>query len=288
MRTRSAAQPLVPAGILTGIRSTALLLWTFAGFAPDLRGQVIESTSGPLVAYIHGPDSARDAKRLSAKPPRVLSLYAAPYLGVPGSIAGADSFARATGYHFPVMHFMISAASRVQSASAEAKLGSNLRQLNAHIRVDPLDSIRRPIGNRVALEILEIQPNTVSFTAATRDTTTASGAVIHALSRVYVPIALGNLAQRRLTDLVTHFRGAYRPPDTPTQVSYISAAGEFGWTWYEHAHASIEGLHGTAALLQAAPGVRYVKVSIDVIAEWLHHGSWRQEFTFLIDIGAGS
>jgi hypothetical protein len=205
--------------------------------------------------------------------------------GVLDSVA-VDGGAQAISVQFPTLYFVISAASRLQSEMGEQQVGTHLRRLNAHVRLTPLDSARQPLTDGSALEVLNIKPNSIDEappdTAAAKAVPRATLASV--VSRLYAPAMLASLGARA-TAAAASFHNSGLAITAPTQVSYLSASTEFGWTWYEHPQHSIEGIHRTGVLLQASPQVRYVRVQIDLITDWKYHGTWMKPFDAIVDVG---
>ena len=258
-----------------------------------VEAQVVQASSGAMVAYPTADANNAFMKKVQwgRDPSPLLALYAGVFRGSPGQLdsLSVDTVTQAFPVHFPTLHFIVSAASRVQSEMGEQRVGTHLRRLNAHVRLTPLDSMRQPIIDGGAVEVLEIQPNSIQpAIVAPADTASATGphkpTVLSVLTRAYAPGALEALGARA-TAVAAHFRHSGLALTAPTQVSYLSGATEFGWTWYEHPDKTIEGIHRSAALLQAAPEVRYVKVQIDLITDWRYHGTWMKPFEAIVDLG---
>lgn len=256
--------------------------------------QVVGYKAGSIVPY-PSPESNNDFRkhtRWGRDPSSMLSLYAGVFRGASGTIDSLtiDPSVQSLSVQFPTLHFVISAASRIQSEVGEAELGNHLRRLNAHVQLTPLDSARNPIADASAIEVLGVQPNSIAG-APPSEVASDSAAVkqqgkVNVLSlatRVFAPGMLGFLGPR-VASVATHFHNSGLRLTAPTQVSYLSASTEFGWTWYEHDAQSIEGIHRTAALLQLSPAVRYVNVHIELITDWKYHGTWMKPFDVVVDV----
>jgi hypothetical protein len=268
----------------------ALLVAVLEGTAT---GQVVRASASPLMPHAWSDASSKASGKAdrngmtASEAARFLALYAAPYLGMAGAMADSTA-AEAISVHLPAVHFVFSAAARLQPADAEVRTGRALKRLNAHVRIIPLDRDSQVVAALGALEVLDLQPNTQEYTQAAHDTTTVRGAAVTAVTRTLVKDVLGATAGGRFGPVISRFAKIFHHPTAPTQVSYVSDRNEFGWTWYEHSDTTtLEGLHRAAVLLETDPRVRYLLVRIDLIADWGHHGAWRREFESLIDLGPG-
>jgi hypothetical protein len=267
------------------------LVWTIV-FATPLAAQVVRATASQLLPHSWSDASSKSRDRERNTTPaseaaRYIALYAAPYLGTPGTMVDSTGVDTAR-VHLPAVHFVFSAAARLQPSGGEVRTGRTLKRLNAHVRIEALDSDSQVISNLGALEILDLQPNTHEYTKAAQDTTTMRGAAVTAVTRTLVKDVLGMTAAGRFGPVVGRFAKIFHHPTAPTQVSYVSDRNEFGWTWYEHSDTTtLEGLHRAAVLLETHPRVRFLLVQIQLITDWGHHGAWRREFESVIDLGAG-
>ena len=233
--------------------------------------------------------SSRDRDRqrtASDNAARFLALYAAPYLGQAGAMVNETGAEIKGAVHLPAIHFVFSAAARLQPDGAETRTGRTLKRLNAHVQIEALDKDSQVIADRGAFEVLDIQPNTQAYTKAAQDTSTIRGAAVTAVTRTLVKDVIGMTAAGRFGPMITRFAKIFHHPSAPTQVSYVSDRNEFGWTWYEHSDTTtLEGLHRAAVLLEAQPQVRFLIVRIHLITDWGHLGVWRREFESLVDLG---
>jgi hypothetical protein len=256
-----------------------------------LHAQVVEYKAGQMTAYPNVEANSEFLKKVrwGVNPASMLSLYVGVFRGAPGVLdsLSIDTLAQSFPVRFPTLDFVVSAAARIQSELGESAVSTHLRRLNAHVRLTPLDSLKRPIQNESALEVLGIQPNNIQ--SAPQDSTLAKGkaGMVSILTRAYLPGVLGALGARA-TSVAANFHNSGLALSAPTQVSYLSASTEFGWTWYEHPHGSIEGIHRTAALLQVSPEVRFVRVQIALITDWKYHGNWQKPFDAVVDVGRAS
>jgi hypothetical protein len=262
-----------------------------AGVSPA-GAQVVEYKAGAVTAYPHAESNNEFLKKVrwGRDPASALALYAGVYRGASGALdsISVDATAQAFAVRFPTLHFVISAAARIQSEVGEAALGNHLRRLNAHIRLTPLDSSRNVIADESALEVIAILPNSIDGHAPA-DTSHVKAKVTlgSVLAQAYAPNVLGALGARAVS-ILGQFHNSGLKLTAPTQVSYLSASTEFGWTWYEHEDKSIEGIHRTAVLIQAAPNVRYVRAYIELITDWKFHGTWMKPFDVIVDVGNSS
>ena len=266
----------------------AVIAALLAGVSPA-GAQVVEYKAGAVTAY-PAPESNNEflkKVRWGRDPATALALYAGVYRGASGALdsISVDAGVQAFPVRFPTLYFVISAAARIQSEVGEAALGNHLRRLNAHVRLTPLDSARNTIPDESAIEVIAIQPNSIDGHAPDTSQVKAKVTLASVLAQAYAPNVLGALGARA-TSIVSSFHNSGLKLTAPTQVSYLSASTEFGWTWYEHADKSIEGIHRTAALIQASPKVRYVRAHIELITDWKYHGTWMKPFDVVVDVGS--
>lgn len=265
--------------VVIGVLASIIMLVT------PCDAQVVSSTASPMMAMTLDGSAKSSRNDLSpAEAARIIALYATPFLGEPGKLDETTTHDTKSGHHFPTVHFVFSAAARMQPSGAETRLARQLQRLNAHIFVEATDANGQPLTTRAGVEILELLPNTLEYTKASTDSSSVKSAAATAVSRTLMEDAIGQ-AGKRLKPVLAEFKKIFHHPSAPTQVSYISDEHEFGWTWYEHPDQTLEGLHRATVLLEVAPDVRYLKVRIDLTSDWMHHGSWRRQFESIIDLG---
>lgn len=218
-----------------------------------------------------------------------LSLYATAFLGAPGEVEGLPKDTR-TSMHYPTVHLLFSAAARPRPRGGEVAVARGLHRLNAHVVVEPLDNAMRPIADRAALEVLGTHPDSIARATHHTDTTNVKGAVVTLAARTLMPEAAGILgvAKSRMGPIVTKFSDVFHRPSAPTQVAYLSDHREFGWVWYEHPDISIEGTHRTTATFEAGPTVRFLRVEILLVADWVKHSAWQRRFEVVLDMEAAT
>jgi hypothetical protein len=271
--------------------------------ANDSEAQVVRASATPLMPHTwidaatkssgdRDRDRDRERNRISpAEAAHSFKLYGAAYLGMPGGMI-AESGLEDSGknvFHYPAIHFVFSAAARLQPHGDETRTGRALKRFNAHVQIEALNRDTQLIAERGALEVLDVQPNTQAYVQNARDTTTVHGAAVTTLSRQAVTeVFKATTSIARVGPLVASFAKIFHHPSAPTQVSYVSDRNEFGWVWYEHSDTTtLEGLHRAAVLLETHPDVRFLQVRIQIITDWGSRGVWRREFESLIDLGPG-
>lgn len=248
--------------------------------------QAVRIVAGPIEpAYWPGQAPKRDqAQRVDGA--RYLSLYGTTFLGTPGTVEGLDTTVRG-GFHFPTIHFVFSAAARPRPQGGEIAVARGLERLNAHVRIEPLDSDSQGLAELAALEVLATLPDEILMATHASDTTRLAGAVVSTVTRALVP-QLPGIVGKRIGPLVAKFANIFHHPSTPTQVGYVSEHREFGWIWYDHPDQGVEGTHRTSAILEVASNVRYLRVQIVMLADWRGHGTWQRAFEVVLDLGAGT
>ncbi len=189
-------------------------------------GQVVRATASPLMAHVWSDASSKSSRERdrdrdampASEAARFIALYAAPYLGMPGTMA--DSAAADTArVHLPAVHFVFSAAARLQPGGVEVRTGRALKRLNAHVRILPLDRDSQAISELGALEVLDLQPNTQEYTNASHDTTTVRGAAVTAVTRTLVKDVFSATAAGRFGPGISRFKKIINHPTEPTQVT---------------------------------------------------------------------
>ena len=263
------------------VRASALLGTLICLSEEPAGAQVIRATAGPLVPYVEGDPPKRGTDTPGV---RTVALYAAAFLGEAGQVEGLPSNA---GTHFPTVHLLFSAAAFPKAGEDGEPLLRNLRRLNAHVRITPLDSAQREVTQRGALEILGTFPDTFALAQQTVGND-VEGAAFKATTRGLVPtLEKGAFLGARVGPLVARFAHIFQHPRGPTQVPYISDEHEFGWVWHQSPDHVIEGTHRAMATLEVLPQVRYLEVRIQLLGDWRSNGAWQREHVIVIDLGPG-
>ena len=225
-----------------------------------------------------------------AKGANGVTLYAAAFLGPPGAIGDLPAGAQ-VHFHYATVHLLFSAAALPTVQGSEVKALGNLAKLNGHVQIVPLDSEKKPIEDHAALQVLAILPDSMATAVPSTDSTSTSvtGAAFGAATRTFVPqLEAGLAVGKRVGPVVAKFSHLFHRPSAHTQIAYMSDIREFGWMWYEHDSAHIEGTHRTSAALEVAPSVRYLELHLRVVGDWRSHGAWQREVTIVLDMGSGT
>ena len=235
--------------------------------------QVVGTTETPLRAV--GPDAARR----QSNPPEAQTSYFAHIL--PGSgDANIDRVDSVAGYQFAVVKLIVSVAPAVFASSqdisggqASGTLGA-LRHLNAHVTVRPLDTAGKVIevkrAGPVTLATLEISPSEPALADRVSNTTAAISTAVNEVTSTIKPVS----------GILQAFQSSFHRRPAATQVAYMTDQNAFGWRWYEGPGTTIEGLHYSTALLQIASGIKSVRITVDLVADWRAFGAWSKSFEF--------
>jgi hypothetical protein len=215
-------------------------------------------------------------------------LYATVRPGVTGSLEGAKDAAvneqMAATFAYPSLDFVFSAASRLvaegssaNTADSATKALSQVTRINAHVRVESLDSSHKPLSlgkDSAPVLVLMIAPEDVSFaqSGSSRAADIATG--VEFAARFMGPIG----------GLVSAFQSSHKAARSPAEIAYQSSDNEFGWTWYESSDSPIEGLHRCAALLEVPLKTAFLRVGVDLITDWRHFGAWTKTFQFEVPV----
>ena len=265
-------------------RACAVVSAGFGLLPTGTAAQAVRITAGQILRHQAGDSGA--GRRPDPERARFISLYGAAYLGEPGQVEGLAVSSRA---HFPTIHLLFSAAALPNPDGPIVALKRNLRRLNAHIRVTPLDSSHREVPGLAALEVLGTFPENYLLAQHTLDTANVEAAAYKAMSRGVVhSMSQGGVLGKRVGPMIARFSGIFRRRGGPTQVPYIADHREFGWVWYESPDHVIEGTHHAGATLEVGPEVRYLLVKIRLIAEWRSQGDWQRDLEVVLDLGAGA
>ena len=262
-----------------GILALAMLA---PGFAPS--AQTVSSTAGAIVPFV-GMSGSKPSGKFDASD---VALYATAFLGPAGSPIGLPDSQQARS-HYATLHLVFSAAALPKLDMSGAGVVGNLRRLNGHVSVTPLDSAKRPVGDLAALEVLATFPDEMLMPSS-EDSSTSSAvkAAFGAIARTaQQQVPLGSTAGKRIVPAVVSFSHLFHRRSAPKQVGYVSDHSAFGWMWYMHEDYLIEGTHRASAALEVAPSVRYLKVTLRVIGDWRSHGAWQREMELVLDLGAG-
>lgn len=254
------------------------------GASATAPAQAVRVSISPLAPYGE-PSSGRGAREVDSS---AVALYAMAFLGSPGMVQGVDLEDR-QGFHFASVNLLFSAGALPTPGGKDYDVLGNLRRLHARITLTPLDSMRRPLTERSALEVLAALPDTMLVAAAPTDSSSsrAGVAAVHALTRSLMPaLAAGEAAGRRVGPVLASFLQLHHRPSAPTQVGYMSDPRTFGWVWYGKEQVIIEGTHHASAAVELGPAARYIQVRITLTAEWRNHGAWQRDVDILLSTGS--
>lgn len=233
--------------------------------------QAVNVTISPLALFGAKSDRGVDSS--------AVALYAMAFLGSPGTVQGVNVESR-QGYYFASVDLLFSASALPTMSGKDYDVRSNLQRLHAHVTLTPLDSLKRPLTARSALELLAALPDTMLVAVAPSDSSTShvGRAALNALSRSLVPgLEAGEEAGRKVGPALASFLQLYHRPSGRLQVGYISGPREFGWVWYGKDDVIIDGVHHASAALELGPTARYVQVHITLTSEWRSHGGWQRD-----------
>jgi hypothetical protein len=239
--------------------------------------QVVEISEGPFKAFARlvgeAPDKAIDPT------PYVLA-YAAVLPGQSAKLSDVSIRASSIAYAYPALEFVFSMTPKVfvgdpgDTHRAPADALRELKRLNAHVHVEALATDRQTVINspRTAPTVLTLMTAPSELTYAKPEGRSEIASTAQAAAGFLGPIGT----------LVQAFTGAHHSPPGPSLVAYQSADDEFGWTWYDSAGASAEGMHRCAALLQVKQEAAYLRIVIEIVTDWERFGTWVKPYTFLI------
>lgn len=265
---------------------SAILLSTALMGAPDAaRAQAVRVTISPLVPY----GDAASGKGARGADSSAVALYAMAFLGSVGTVQGVDLEDR-QGFHFASVNLLFSAGALPRPDAKEYNVVGNLHRLHARITLIPLDSLRRPLTDRAALEVLAALPDTMLVAAPVGDSSSSRTGVaaMHALTRSMLPaLAAGEAAGRRVGPVLASFLQLHHRPSAALQVGYMSDPRTFGWVWYGKEPLIIEGTHHASAAVELGPAARYIQVRITLTGEWRsHHASWQRDVDVILSTTA--
>ena len=243
--------------------------------AVPVQAQIVRSTVGSLTAVEgkvpRGADTA------------TVALFGAPFLGPTGYIAGVQPVGQ-QGFQYLSLNFTVSATTLPHPRGPSYDAPGNLRRLHAHVTLTPLDANQQPLTN-VPMTVLATFPDTILLrpTPVDSGTTHLATAAFNALTRQFLPQieASRRLGQRAGAELVT-FMHLYHRPSAEIQVGYMSAPREVGWIWYGKEPSVIDGTHHTSAALEVGGGTRFVRVRLQISAEWRSHGHWMRDAEYVL------
>lgn len=267
--------------------STLLLVCTCAAFAaPTIAAQAISTTTGPLTPYASDGKIVVDPKR-SADSSGV-ALYAAALLGPIATVPGITPDAQ-QGFLYESVNFLFSASTLPVIGGPDYTVLGNLRRLQAHVTLTPLDAQQRPLAKASELEVLATLPDTVLLSQSPSDSSAsgAAGAAFGAVTRSLMPaLEAGAAIGRRAGPTIANFLHLYHRPSAALQVGYVSSARAFGWLWYGRDQDVIDGMHHTSAALEVGPNTRYVRVQMRLTAQWRSHGTWTRDIDTILQLPA--
>jgi hypothetical protein len=264
-----------------------LLLATATLSAPaEASAQAVSVSISPLAPY----GESASGKGARGGDSSAVALYAMAFLGSPGMVQGVDLEDR-QGFHFASVNLLFSAGALPTPDAKEYNVLGNLHRLHARVTLIPLDSMRQPLTDRAALEVLAALPDTMLVAAPTTDSSSSRSGVaaVHALTRSMMPaLAAGEAAGRRVGPVLVSFLQLHHRPSAALQVGYTSDPRTFGWVWYGKEQIIIEGTHHASAAVELGPAARYIQVRITLTGEWRsHHASWQREVDVILSTTSG-
>lgn len=271
MRTRSSP-------ITRGLRRAGrvLALASLIATAP-VSAQVVRGGLGPIVPY---GDNAKVLRNTQAIDTTSIALYTAAFLGPTATVAGVSMSAQQQGFQYVSVNLVVSASTIPTPHGPDYEVMGNLRRLHEHVTLTPLDSAGQPLKGEGGLEILATLPDTILMAATSTDSTSSSAgtAVLGAVTRQFMPeLAAGAEIGKHAGPAVATFLHLYHKPSAQLQVGYTSGPRDFGWLWYGKEGLVIDGTHYTSGALEVGRETRYLRVHVQVTAEWKSHGSWERD-----------
>jgi hypothetical protein len=136
----------------------------------------------------------------------------------------------------------------------------NPRRLHARITLTPLASVRRPLTERSAPEVLATLPDTMRVAAPPANSSSSRAGVgaAHAPTRSLMPtLATGEAACRRLGPVRASFQQLHQQPSAQTQVGYLSDPRMLGRVCCGEEQVIIEGTHHASAAVELGPAARF-------------------------------
>jgi hypothetical protein len=270
-----------------GLFRKVILLVALASIAaPAARAQGVSTVLGPLVPYSDDGKLLKDAKR--AADTSGVALYAAAFLGPVANVPGVAPDAQ-QGVLYESVNFLVSASTLPTLGGADYDVVGNLRRLQTHVTITPLDANQRPLAGGSDLEVLATFPDTVLLNQPTGDSTSthAGAAAFGAVTRSVLPeLAAGEALGRKAGPAIANFLHLYHRPSAQLQVGYVSNQREFGWLWYGRDQQVIDGMHHTSVALEVGPATRFVRVHMRLTAQWRSHGTWTRDIDTVLELPA--
>jgi len=258
---------------------------------------------------------ATDESGLRARgaPPKNPSAFTSTYVlvcqGASGQAQGLPPQA-AGEFRFPSLSFMFSAAAKlmtddlVEPGKMEGKWLSDaeLRKLHVNVKVRGLDANKKPMmaprrpsfpGDR-ELELRSKQDTSeyeenpyiavLALTPSESQFRTSEATVSKEMTSIDIFSRFMGPYGGVVSGVTALFKNWFRTKDSPTQVAYMSADDEFGWSWRDAEQFGIEGIHQCAAALRTRKEVKYLHVHLDFITEWRRFGAWMKAYDYIIAV----
>ena len=258
---------------------------------------------------------ATDESGLRARgaPPKNPSAFTSTYVlvcqGASGQAQGLPPQA-AGEFRFPSLSFMFSAAAKlmtddlVEPGKMEGKWLSDaeLRKLHVNVKVRGLDANKKPMmaprrpsfpGDR-ELELRSKQDTSeyeenpyiavLALTPSESQFRTSEATVSKEMTSIDIFSRFMGPYGGVVSGVTALFKNWFRTKDSPTQVAYMSADDEVGWSWRDAEQFGIEGIHQCAAALRTRKEVKYLHVHLDFITEWRRFGAWMKAYDYIIAV----
>lgn len=271
------------------MKTVAVTVFLLIAFVNLAASQVIKLSESSLTPYKAVPgESGHQNSAPSAY------LYVAVRPGPTGTLDSSESkgsgaaVTKSSGFVYPSVDFVFSAASQLiadgstaNNAESASKALTEVSRINAHVRIEALDSSRN------SFKSTDKTPPLLVVTIAPEDVAFAQNSGPSKAAEIETGVEFASRFMGPLGGLVSTFQSTHKGPRNPTQIAYQSSDNEFGWTWYQAADAPIEGLHRCAALLEVPAKVTYLRVAVDLITDWRRFGAWKKSFDFQVPVTAG-
>ena len=251
--------------------------------------------------------------RARGSPPKNPGAFTSTYVlvcqGASGQAQGLPPQA-AGEFRFPSLSFMFSAAAKlmtddlVEPGKMEGKWLSDaeLRKLHVNVKVRGLDANKKPMmaprrpsfpGDR-ELELRSKQDTSeyeenpyvavLALTPSESQFRTSEGAVSKEMTSIDIFSRFMGPYGGVVSGVTALFKNWFRTKDSPTQVAYMSADDEFGWSWRDAEQFGIEGIHQCSAALRTRKEVKYLNVHLDFITDWRRFGAWMKTYDYIIAV----
>ena len=260
--------------------------------------------------YVLGTDeSGLRARGAPKNPSAFTSTYVLVYRGASGQAQGLPPQA-AGEFSFPSLNFIFSAAAKLMTddvlepGKVEGKWLSDaeLRKLHVNIRVRGLDANKKPmmaprrpsfpgdreLDLRAKLDTSEYEDNpyvaVLALTPADSQFRTGEATVSKEMTSIDIFTRFMGPYGGLASGVTALFKNWFRTKDSPTQVAYMSADDEFGWSWRDAEQFGIEGIHQCSAALRARKEVKFLQVHLDFITDWRRFGAWMKTYDYIIAV----